>query len=378
MVAACLSFLPASANPASANKALNPDNGASAAAAHVAGLPVYRATGSSLVTATAESMRTCSAANGPDACEIVEINGVPIPPAREIKAPQLLPETPLMMWRYASTQSDVAVVGSIHALKMSLLPLPAPMEEAFNEASHIVVEADVLNRGAVGIDPAWLNEQLALPAGRTIVDMLPEAQAARFESMLAHTGLPFAEVAPLKPAFVAVRLAVTRFGLLGYDPQLGMEIQFIQRANGRPIIEIESVKQQIELLASPSLDVQMEMLEETLVDDAAMVENVSALVAAWYRGDDEALADSFLTGDNRSDGYVAFQYELLDHRNAGMAARIAELLDSQGKYFVLVGAAHLAGDNSVIELLSARGHNGRRVRVDGSEVAVGKGTHPGP
>ena len=46
-------------------------------------------------------------------------------------------------------------------------------------------------------------------------------------------------------------------------------------------------------------------------------------------------------------------------RNANMAARIADLLGKPGTSFVVVGAGHLVGKGSVIDLLEASG-----VRID--------------
>ena len=67
-----------------------------------------------------------------------------------------------------------------------------------------------------------------------------------------------------------------------------------------------------------------------------------------------------------SDAYENFQRNLLDKRNFQMADKIIELLDVPGHYFVLIGAAHLIGSNSIINILQERGITLQRVANDGS------------
>ena len=56
--------------------------------------------------------------------------------------------------------------------------------------------------------------------------------------------------------------------------------------------------------------------------------------------------------------YVKEQNKKLD--------KIIELLDVPGHYFVLIGAAHLIGSNSIINILQERGITLQRVANDGS------------
>ena len=56
----------------------------------------------------------------------------------------------------------------------------------------------------------------------------------------------------------------------------------------------------------------------------------------------------------------------MDKRKFQLAAKIMELLDLPGHYFVLVGAAHLTVSNSIINILQERGITLKRVAYDGS------------
>jgi len=55
---------------------------------------------------------------------------------------------------------------------------------------------------------------------------------------------------------------------------------------------------------------------------------------------------------------------MFDERNAGMANRIREYLNSgKGDYFVVVGAGHLLGEGSMVDLLQQQGYQVTPVRV---------------
>ena len=52
---------------------------------------------------------------------------------------------------------------------------------------------------------------------------------------------------------------------------------------------------------------------------------------------------------------------LLDDRNERMASKILDYLRTNKNYFVIVGAAHLAGKNSVVSILNDQGQIGERI-----------------
>ena len=89
---------------------------------------------------------------------------------------------------------------------------------------------------------------------------------------------------------------------------------------------------------------------------------VQKILAAWRDGDGERLArlvaeDTALGGA----GAAELKARLLDHRNHDMAMRIAEQLERPGRVLVVVGAAHLVGDESIVERLTRRGYSVQQV-----------------
>ena len=58
-----------------------------------------------------------------------------------------------------------------------------------------------------------------------------------------------------------------------------------------------------------------------------------------------------------------------------MSKKIADYLNTNENYFVLVGAAHLAGPNSIIKLLEKNGLYGERIYSDLADLQDTPLTH---
>lgn len=85
------------------------------------------------------------------------------------------------------------------------------------------------------------------------------------------------------------------------------------------------------------------------------------MVGDWTRGDVEAIAK--LENDEMKTKYPDLYDVLLVKRNAHFADTLAGMLKdpATGTVFVAVGAGHLAGPDSVLKMLEARGFSSVRV-----------------
>ena len=104
----------------------------------------------------------------------------------------------------------------------------------------------------------------------------------------------------------------------------------------------------------------MTLLIDTLDQEAEIEPLVAGMISAWFSGDDALFMEMFEAQSGDSELTRQFTEQLLDQRNLGMADEIEGYLRSgsptvPSTYFVLVGAAHLIGENGIINLLEARG-----------------------
>ena len=115
---------------------------------------------------------------------------------------------------------------------------------------------------------------------------------------------------------------------------------------------METLGDQIGIFDSLSWADQEALLLQTLTDLQAAEAEMTKLLDAWRDGNLDELAAE-LTAD--FDDLPELQSALVGSRNRAWAVKLEELLQGGGRYLVVVGALHLVGEGSVIELLSARG-----------------------
>ncbi|MEZ5559892.1 MAG: TraB/GumN family protein [Pseudomonadales bacterium] len=293
-------------------------------------------------------------------CELTRLNDERIATGRQIRARVPTGPHPLFLWRYERGATTLYLAGSIHILKPSLYPVAEQLETAFAQSDQLVLEVNTEQYPQDELTRRSLAHG-RLPEGAELQTVLPAPIYQRLAQRLADYGVPMQNLAPLSPAMVMNQFVVYRLMSLGYLPEYGLEQHFMAQRGARPILELESLEAQLTLLFDQPLPVQIQLLADTLDLEAAIEPMLADMVAAWLSGDDARFLTLFEEQSGDSAAARAFNRALLDDRNVGMAARISELLTRPGKYFVLIGAAHLVGDQGIVALLERQGVRGRRI-----------------
>ncbi len=318
---------------------------------------------SSDTAASRTALQRCHEAQGAaqSACEVVRLNDTSITTAAAIRARVPVAAHPLFLWRFEAGAARVYLAGSIHVMKPSLYPLPPQYDAAFARADRLAVEVNT-----AALEPAAIQASMRtyalLPAGQSLGSLLRPGTLAAADAHLAGQSMTLVDVGAFKPAIVATQLAVQRMAAFGYLPEFGVEQHFIGAAGARPILELETLDEQLAVLTNAELAVQDEMLLETLQQMELIEPMIASMVTAWLAGDDAELRRLFDEQSGTSAQIQAFMRRLLEERNVGMAEKIATYLTEPGTTFVLVGAAHLTGDEGIVALLAARGIRGLRIQ----------------
>ena len=114
----------------------------------------------------------------------------------------------------------------------------------------------------------------------------------------------------------------------------------------------ETPDEQIRMLAGFPEEGQLIYLRAALDDFGKAQTEVDRLVEAWASGDVEAIRA--LGVDPIRETPLLYE-ALLVRRNTNWADQIEALLEGSGTVFIAVGALHLAGDDSVQQILLGRG-----------------------
>jgi uncharacterized protein YbaP (TraB family) len=199
-----------------------------------------------------------------------------------------------------------------------------------------------------------------LPDGARIQTVLPENLVGELASSLSRYGVPLQQVQSLKPAFLMNQIVLLRLTSLGYQGEHGVEQHYLRQLGNRQVLELETLDQQLSLLFNQPIALQQQLLIDTLLQEAEIEPLVAGMIGAWFSGDDERFMEMFEAQAGDSELTRQFTEQLLDHRNLGMADKIQDYLaagdpEAPRTYFVLVGAAHLIGEEGIIALLEERG-----------------------
>lgn len=260
---------------------------------------------------------------------------------------------PLWSVQSADGSSTVLVLGSVHLLRPADQPLPPAVHDAYQRADRIMVELDPAELEPAASQAVLQRIGIATP-GHSVAESLQPAEWRRAETLAADAGLDLQSVSLFEPWFASIVLYTDALGASGYEADLGVDQQVTSWAqrDGKPVIGLETLEEQLMLFKTLGAGRQREMLLKTLEDAAALERDTASLVADWRAGDAAALAGRLSTD---FEGYEDLRESIVDRRNRAWLSRVEDLLDTPGTSLVVVGALHVVGPDGLPELLEARG-----------------------
>ena len=243
------------------------------------------------------------------------------------------------------------LLGSIHAGKPSLYPLPDPVERAWQQSRALVMEVDMTH-----ISQAQWQEMGAITRlvdGKTLKDHLPIDLYRRTLFAAGQNGLNESMLAPLRPWFAAITLTQAALERTGYRGEFGVDQHFAKRANdgGKPIIGLETLLEQLGYLASVG-DNQTLMLESTLDELPDLEKGFAEVMKAWQDGDQATLINLLKEEMAPPKLQAWLEQTLLAERNRNWVKQWPGLPNES---FIVVGALHLYGEQGLLALLEQQG-----------------------
>ena len=261
------------------------------------------------------------------------------------------------LWEVASLSNRVYLFGTVHAGKKDWYPLPAVVEDAFLASDVLVVEADITDTNAMAKSANAMH--YAPPDG--LKRHVPGEDYERFRKLLPRYSIGERQVERLKPFMAVSVLVFSEWAREGFLPEYGVDAYFIRKAKAelKPVVEIEGIEAQIRLMDTLSVAENQALFKGTL--DALEIgltgEQVKGMVAAWQNGDAAKLLAVAREYNERVAGAAQFEEKFVWARHGDMLAKIEGYLNnSKDRYFIAVGALHLAGPRGLIEQLRKRGY----------------------
>ncbi|MEO8548026.1 MAG: TraB/GumN family protein, partial [Sphingomicrobium sp.] len=190
---------------------------------------------------------------------------------------------------------------------------------------------------------------------------VPPEKRALLEAAIAKTGIPRPAFDRMETWAAAFMLLGTQFKDLGLSGDAGVEAvlrgAFTQA--GKPVGQLETNHEQLSMFDTLPESAQRALLEGAVDSPAEMSSQFREMLNAWARGDVAGIAASF---NEDLAGSPELREALLRRRNANWTRWIERRMATPGSVFIAVGAGHLAGADSVVDMLQRDGYRVRRVQ----------------
>lgn len=256
------------------------------------------------------------------------------------------------LWSISDADSTLYLFGTVHVLRPDTPWGSAKVDAAFDASQNVIFEISNPDDQSALMP---LIQQYGLSPQTPLSSLLTPEELADLDVAARTVGGSAAQFDPLRPWLVALSLSVAPLTKAGYDPASGVELILKHRAEeaGKPVTGLETIDRQVEILAGLSQETQLAFLRATLEDFDEATTELDTLVNAWAVGDVETINRVGVL-EMRTASQEIYD-ALLTRRNTVWADQIQTILAGSGVTFIAVGSAHLAGDDSVQEILEARG-----------------------
>lgn len=265
------------------------------------------------------------------------------------------------LWQVSDDDNSIYLLGSMHKLKRSDYPVHPAVIAAFDDSEKIFFELspDEMN------DPALAEKMIrqgSLKGTETLQQLLEPGTWDLLVNYCVDNRIPIDKFLRFKPWLVSLFVSTAEAQKAGLNGEQGLDYYLMERAmaKNKTISAFETMAEQLAFFDTMSLEAQEQFLYDTLkeTEDPGIFEKFHRL---WRDGDAEGLWK--MLSEDLIERSPAFYEDILVGRNRAWLPKIIDFLNrnTQDDALIVVGSAHLLGDDGLIKLLAARGFNVTRL-----------------
>ncbi|TCS12634.1 hypothetical protein EV278_11257 [Caulobacter sp. BK020] len=263
------------------------------------------------------------------------------------------------MWEVRDHDTTIYLFGAMHVLQPNVKWRTRAFDRAYARADKVWFET------RADADPAEVRalvDRYGIDADRSLTEKLPPRTVASLRAALERDGGSLDQVDRLRPWAAAMMLSVLPMTQQGASVAAGADAAVTRQARAaeKPIATFETVEQQIRLFASLPEAVEVQYLDDVASETLSPPRHGVALQSAWLHGDMDRLGP--LVVDVMKRDRPALYDALLKRRNEAWAWALTAEMARPGVELVAVGALHMAGEDGLPALMTARGFQVRRVQ----------------
>ena len=270
-------------------------------------------------------------------------------------------------------KSPSYIVGTYHLAPVSFVNNIDGIQDALSNTEQVCGELDISDMKKPE-NMQKMATAMLLPDGKTLKSILTQDEYTRLNKLLkdltnADMSNPMVEA---QFGNITPQALNTQLSLLmslkrarGFDPTQSFDDYFqkFAKRNNEPVIGLETVDKQIEILfKSIPLERQKQLLM-CLVDNTEYYDMITErLTDAYFAQDMEKLEQ--VLNEKRNDSCDDTKEEhaiLFDNRNTDWAAKMPAIMNDKPTFFA-VGVGHLPGEEGVLNLLKQAGSEVENVK----------------
>ena len=228
------------------------------------------------------------------------------------------------------------------------------LEAALSAAEVVWLEADMSGTTATEDATRALQEFGDNPPGITLSERLGD-DASLISPAAAAIGAPPQAFEPMRPwkAHLILNLELLRQSGMLPEEDPGAVIRRESDAAGREVDFFETSAAQFAILTDLDAKTEESLLSATLQTFEEIRDSLPTLAGAWRAGDMEAV-DILMNEPLRRRAPLAYD-ALVVQRNQAWVERIEKIARGKKTAFIVLGARHLAGPDSVVAMLREAG-----------------------
>ncbi|WP_187759686.1 TraB/GumN family protein [Thiospirochaeta perfilievii] len=266
-----------------------------------------------------------------------------------------------LLWELKNGDRSIYIAGSIHIAPGDIYPLDDSFYQAIENSDHFVLEADA----SLTTTPEFqkfIIETSLLPDNDDLANYVDENHRRQITEILTPYNMTFEHIRIFKPWMVSAVISDYKTKEFGYSSENGVDIhlQAVADEMGLDTMYLESAESQILLRDSYPKEYQIAELISTIDNVNTFGDYYENLISAWKLGDTKRIKniidESLLL--SKGDEFLDL---LFYQRNKNWLEAIEGFLETNDNYFIVVGAGHLVGDGSLINLLKDKEYDVNRL-----------------
>ena len=261
------------------------------------------------------------------------------------------------IWEVSDADSKVWLFGSVHLLPKDLTWRTAKLDDLVSQSEQVYFEADIGPLGQLAVVINGIKMGFGQKAD-WLATLTPE-QKDKLSAAVTPLGLSAEQLGTFQPWLADAMVQETVIEHLGYAPSAGVDATLQAELPKERKAYFETVAGQLALLSADPIDVQVKRLMITIDALPTLGKAMTDMADAWSSGNVETLAKEIADDPTMDEGFTK---SLVTDRNANWVTTIEGLLKDNHQDLIVVGAGHLAGDGSVVDLLAKAGFTVQRIQ----------------